>query len=377
MTERNWYQAYMTDGERVMWESEAGRGGLSLRWMDTLRVIATLGFGSWGVMMLCLVLRDKVPDAIGIFMIVVIGLWLGMMLYQFVGPWWRRQRGLHQASYVITDRRILRCRAGVVDGLLLSQLPEPVIREEADGHGTICFWPEAANNQERGSCRANLGNLAGFELRRITHVREVCELLHDLQAKPVPMKTCHEAPFVPLEKGERLLWQGRPDARQCWQSANRENLLGSLWAISLAGGFDVMTITLMGWRADLWPVHLFCLFGVLVGAAMGLIPFLLSYRKICLRAYVLTDSRVLLRDGRYTSEKRLDRGESPLIYLAQGREGTATLMLATLPADGAGRRAFTRQSAESAGYLLAHVCYAAQVMDMVEAAAGAENRSNC
>lgn len=373
MTERNWYQAYMTGGERVMWESEPEKRGLSLYVRDVAVLGALAVAGGWGGFILHMLLTDQnVPIEIQVFMTIIIGLWVLFAAHEFIGPWMARQRGLRSASYVITDRCILRNRAGMVDGLLLSQLPEPILTDEKDGRGTIRFWPEAAGNRERGSCRANLGNMAGFELRQIAHAQKVHDLLRSLKVKAVkPQPICDE-PLLPIEKDERLLWQGRPDKWQCLRSADKSRLPGMAWALTLIGGFDLLIVILVGWQPDIWVVHLLLLGMALVCLLPCLLPFLADVKRLRRMEYVLTDRRVLRRSGKHISEKRLDRGDAPFIYLAQGKDGTATLMLTELSTTPGGRIVFADASWKMEGFQILHIGEAARVMDAVEAASRTE-----
>lgn len=368
MTERNWYQAYMTGGERVMWESEPEKRGLSLYVRDVVMVLALAAAGGWGGFILHMLLSDQdVPVEIQVFMTIVIGLWVLFAAHEFIGTWLTRQRGLHGACYVITDRRILRNRVGMVDGLLLSQLPEPILTDERDGRGTLRFWPVAAGNAEAGSCRANLGNMAGFELRQIARAQEVLELLRSLRAKPVPLRPIHDEPVIPLIQNERLLWQGRPDKWQCLRSADKSRLPGAAWVLTVIGGFDLLVVILVGWQPDIWIVHLLLLGMALVCLLPCLLPFLADVKRLRRTEYVLTDRRALRRSGKFVSEERPDRDDAPLVYLAQGKEGTATLMLTTLATTPGGRIIFADASMTMEGFQLQHVPQAVRVMDALEA----------
>lgn len=263
-----------------------------------------------------------------------------------------------------------------MDGLLLSQLPDPILTEEEDGRGTIRFWPAAANNREYGSCRANLGNMAGFELRNIAQARQVCELLRSLRTKPALLRSLGEEPRIPLAKGERLLWQGQPDRWRCMQKADRSRLPGAAWVVTLCGGFDLLILSLMGWQADMWFLHLILLGIAAVGVVVFLLPFRRSLKNLRETTYVLTDRRILRQSGSFQSEKVLDRGEETYIYMAQGRDGTATLMLAGLSKTPGGHEIFHDRSALMEGFQLLYIAKAAEVMDALEAVAAMHLRDH-
>lgn len=374
MTGRNWYQDYMTDGERVMWESEP----VGFRWSavgrDFAMLLAFAAAVSWGGFILQMLLTDQnVPGEMQAFMLIVIGLWLLMAGHEFIGPWLVRQRGLRSAAYVVTDRRILRRRAGLVDSLLISQLPEPILTDEHDGRGTIRFWSAAANNPESGSCRANMGNLAGFEMRQIPQALKVCELLRGLKEQQPTLRPVAEAPFLPIQPEERLLWQGSPHRWRCLAAADRSRLPGAVWALTVIGGFDLLVVLLVGWQPDIWVVHLVLLGMAAVCLIPCLVPFIRDVRRIRGTRYVLTDRRIQRGSRGYTGEKALDRNDATLVYMAQGKEGVATLMLASHAVTPGGRVTFSDASPTMEGFQLLYVEDAARVMDMIGAALARNN----
>lgn len=386
MLERNWYQDYMTGGERVMWESEAEKHRWTVHSADVAMLLVMLAAGLWGGYLLYLVLSaQNVPVQVCIFWVIMAGLWLMLAAREFLGPWVRRHWGQRHARYVVTDRRILRWRSGWVDSMLLSQLPEPVLVEEKNGRGTLRFWPQAAENTACGIGQANLGSMAGFELRQIARAEEVRRLLREKGKRPERPAAVHEEPFFPLEKGERLLWQGCPDRQRAWRSGDRSRLPGALWVTTLTVSFDLLVVSLVGSHPDMWILHAMLLGIGAVGAASFLIPFRRSVQRIRRTRYMLTDRRAVMQAGGRESEKRLDGGDAPYVYLAQGRGGTATLMLAHLSkgwnahaafTSGEGMQPWHEPAPDSArytsgftgfGFLMLHIPDAAEVADRIEA----------
>lgn len=371
MRDMNWFEPYMTPGERALWTGEPAKRSLSLRAMEAVFLLLTLLAVGWGSFVLYPVLTaEGWPPTVYIVFAVIVGYWILMAVYQFTWPWLRRMKGLHSASYAITDRRILRCRAGLVDGLLLAHLPTPHLALEKDGSGSIRFWPVAAGNRESSSCKANLGNMAGFELSHIPDASQVYDLLCGLKAAHPAVAPIADKPLIPLEAGEKLLWQGSPDSRRCRPEIKADGWLFPSWMIIAAGGFEVMVMLTVGWAEGIWMVYGFLSALVLAGVLMLLIPLQRSRKEMTGAVYAVTDRRILRQQGKRLSGLRLDRGELPPGYMAQGRDGTATLMLCSLPVSHGGTRiTFSDAAGTMEGFQLRQLQEAARVAEIIGAAA--------
>ncbi|MBQ2951936.1 MAG: hypothetical protein IJE07_00095 [Clostridia bacterium] len=378
MTEPGWHLPYMTSGERVLWQTEPETRRLSFRWI-ALGAAAFLALlcVPIGLLAYCALRHYSSPHVPSVIFSVMAACWVGLLLCQGLIPWLLRQMGRKQAEFVVTDRRILRCRGSMVDGLLLHQLPEPILTQEADDTATLTFWPVAARNPEKDSGRANLGSMGGFSMPHIHQADRLLTVLREVRVRHERPRPIADPPLIPLERGEHLLWQGHPTRRD---SGIRQLLSGrpiagesggwlfGTWAIVAPGGFLALLITGIGWQWELWPVYLFLLVMILAGAVTLRFALRQWARHPRQTDYVLTDRRLIRCIDGFISEWPLDRGEAQPVYLAQGQGGTATLMLCSLPTSRTGQRVtFSAAAAVMEGFQLRAIPDAARVADLIAA----------
>ena len=378
MYEPGWHLPYMTSGERILWQTEPEKRRLSFRWI-ALGVSALLALMCIPVGMLLygVLVRHGSPHIPAVFVCVMAGVWLALLLCQYMLPWLLRQLGRRQTEYAVTDKRILRWRGGQVDSVMLHQLPEPTLLHEPDGTSTLIFWPVAAHNPERDSGRVNLGSMAGFSLHHMQHGEQLCRALRETRVKHERPRPIAGEPFLPIEPGERLLWQGEPAKRdrllRNWLSGRPVTgekggwFFGS-WMLAASLGFAGMVLAETGWQWEMWPMYLVLLGMALIGALMLIIPLTRGTRRARHTLYVLTDRRLIRSIDGFVSECRLDRGEALPIYLAQGQGGTATLMLCSFPVSRGGTRVtFSDAAAPMEGFQLRQIGDAARVADLIAA----------
>ena len=118
----------------------------------------------------------------------------------------------------------------------------------------------------------------------------------------------------------------------------------------------------------MWPMYLVLLGMALIGALMLVVSLTRGTGKPRHTLYVLTDRRLIRSIDGFVSECRLDRGESLPIYLAQGQDGVATLMLCSFPVSRGGTRlTFSDAAAPMEGFQLRQIGDAARVAELIAA----------
>lgn len=385
MYEPGWHTPYMTSGERLLWQTEPEARRLSFRWFTLgAAVLLSLICIPVGMLLYEALTRTGSPRMISVVFSVLGACWAALLLCQELVPWLLRQLGRRQPEFVVTDKRILRRRGGLVDGLLLHQLPPPTLTQEADGTATLVFWPTAFHNPERDSGRANLGSMAGFSMPHIHQADRLLAVLQETRMKHERPRPIADEPLIPLERGELLLWQGRPGRRESRlqqmlsgryiAGQNGEWFVGA-WVMLLALGFLALLVIETGWQWELWPVYLLLLTMLLAGAALLTSALQGAARQPRITEYVLTNRRLLRRINGFVSECPLDRGEMLPVYMARGTNGAATLMLCSLPMRPGGRITLSEAAAPMEGFQLRYLPDAARVMDLI-AAVQADAQSN-
>jgi len=378
MYEPGWYLPYMTSGERILWETEPEKRRLSFRWiaLGASALLALMCIPA-GLLLYGVLVRYGSPHIPAVFVCAMAGVWLTLLLCQYLVPWLLRQLGRRQTEYAVTDKRILRWRGGLVDSVLLHQLPEPTLLPEPDGTSTLLFWPVAAHNPERDSGRVNLGSMAGFSLHHVQHGESLCRALRETRVKHEKLREMAREPLLPIEAGERLIWQGEPARRDSllrnWLSGRpvageAGGWFFGAWMLAVSLGFAGMVLAETGWRQDMWPMYLVLLGMALIGALMLVVSLTRGTGKPRHTLYVLTDRRLIRSIDGFVSECRLDRGESLPIYLAQGQDGVATLMLCSFPVSRGGTRlTFSDAAAPMEGFQLRQIGDAARVAELIAA----------
>lgn len=373
MPEPGWHLPYMTSGERVLWQTEPEKRRLTFLPIALLCVLllAALCIPA-GMCLYGLLLRTGSLHGPATVCSIAGAVWLGLAACQALIPWMLRQAGRRHPEYVLTDRRILRSRGGLVDSLLLHQLPEPTLMQEKDGTSTLLFWPAAAHNPEVDAGRANLGGMLGFCIRNTPHGHHICGALRQARVRHERPRPIFDTPLIPLEPGESLLWQGSPTRKR-----PLANLLSGryitgesggwffwAWGLVISVGFSALVLSEIGWQGDIWPMYaMLAAMAALCGGMLAR-PLLRQTRMPRNTAYVLTDRRLIRRIDGHESEIRLDREAGTPIYLACGRSGTATLMLCSLPRQTA---SLSDAAAVMEGFQLTDVPDAARVADLIAA----------
>lgn len=377
MPEPGWYLPYMTSGERVLWQTEPEKRRLSFRLIALFSAVLLAALCiPLGMLLYHALIRSSSPHLPSLVVSIAGALWAGLALCQTLIPWLLRQTGRRHPEYVLTDRRILRIRGNLVDSAMLHQLPEPHITPEKDGTTTLHFWPVAAKNPERDSLRSNLGSLMGLSIRHVQHGPQLLAALKEVRVKHERPRPIGEEPLIPLEKGESLLWQGAPAGRRPLDSLLTGRYITGIsdgwfawsWGLVISVGFGAMVLLEVGWLWDMWPMYALLLIVALTCALMLLGAFRGHTRRPRNVAYVLTDRRLIRRIDGQMSEIRLEREAGTPVYLAQGRSGTATLMLCSLPLSHGGTRVvLPDSSAVMEGFLLRSIPDAARVADLIAA----------
>lgn len=377
MPEPGWHLPYMTPGERVLWQTEPEKrrlGFLPIALLSMGLLISLCipaGMGLYGLFS-----RTGSPKGPALLCSFAGTAWLVLAACQALFPWLLRQMGRRHPDFILTDRRILRNRGNRVDAVLLHQLPAPTLTHHADGTATLTFWPAVAHNPEQDSGRANLGSLLGFTIPRIQHADKLQAALRDTRVKHERPRPIADAPLLPIEPDEVLLWQGQPGSRRPllqrlsgrYIPANSGHWLIGMWIILLAAGFLAMAVTAIGWQRDMWPLYLTLAGMMALGVAVAFAPLIRSLRHTRRTDYVLTNRRIIRRIDGFTSELRLDQPTPLMIYLAGGMGGHATLMLTTLPTHHGGKTIALSDAATSMeGFQLRDIPDAARVADLIAA----------
>lgn len=341
-SEHEWYAPYMQPDETVLWQGKPDKHE-ALAWGELAKGAPMLLMLAWGGYMLYLIFfSDGKPPEIDPTLLVFGGLvvlWMGFAAYiGFIGPL-RHLLQVRNAEYVITSRRILRKIGKVVDGLDGALLPPRHLKRGALHYGDIEFgyWP--VSGPSRISRKPSLAVAASFRLMAIPHVEDVMRLLHGMDASR-PIKPLSDKTDFPLEAGEQLLWQGRPEKTgfplTFSMHLNVDDLFGGLWC-TLLGGIAT-GILILGMVSE-WPdIPLVLLPVLLIFAGVfvyGLYRLGLGSIRIHRRSnreeYAITTRRVIRRTG--SKVESHDLAQDNVLCLCQGRDGCGTIVMgnATAP----------------------------------------------
>jgi len=171
--------------ETVLWEGRPAAFPFFHR-SDLIMIPSYLAFA--GFFAYFLVIRQNTPP--GTFGTIIIVLFSLAILYNVVGLpvlRWLRLRG---SEYVVTDRRVV-VRTTVLGrekehGVWISQLEPPVLRESADGTGSITFGDSGLLDGVSGMGSWNKRDQQPPEFVRIADARTVRDLIAEARAKAAP-----------------------------------------------------------------------------------------------------------------------------------------------------------------------------------------------
>lgn len=325
MTQETWYERYLARGERILWTGTPARH-FPLTQLDGLAIAGPL------IMLLFIWCAAQMPAEEYHFAIVaavwgvvaaicLVPLWLMFSAFVY-RPWLIRH-----TEYVVTDRRILRRRGRMVDSMAFLSMPEPKLERCAKGRGTIRFAHQDVEVAPEQQLRATPNSRSHFSLDHIENAEAVCCLIRAQRDAAVPMQLPHvrDMSLLPVEREERVLWQGRPKLRL------RDALPAPYFFIGA-----MLTVTALMFRLVLHyhpdsipqPVpFLVEAFYLQIGT------FLLIERTVRMlwrcrhAACLITDRRVICKWGRKTSALPLTAVPGTFLAEDDGRLGTLVITL--------------------------------------------------
>lgn len=207
----DWYSPYLQKGESVLWTGRPDKHEI-FDLSELAKGAPMLLFLGWGGFILYLLISDgNVPQGLLIGACAIIGVWLLLVGWTGFGKPLMAMHRLRKTEYVITSRRILRKMGRAVDGLDARSMAEPYLRRGAMHFGTITFGPGLSHPDVRYTRHPSLAIPAAFELRGIPQAARVMEIIAAMDKSAPAAKPLTCASAVPLEAGEQVLWQGRPE----------------------------------------------------------------------------------------------------------------------------------------------------------------------
>ena len=348
VSEHEWYEPYLQPNEEIRWQGQPDKHELGAigEIAKGAPMLLMLGWGGYILHMMLTSANTDHPIAWGFCGIVIV--WMMIAFYIGFGKPLLAMHRLKKAEYVITDRRILRKMGRAVDALDSRCMPAPYLRKGAMHYGTITFGAGSADRNARYTRHPSLALADAFELRAIPEAAKVLEIIASMEKSAAPVKPLSDQPIIPLEKDERVLWQGRPERGSFpltfTMNLNSDKLLGGIWATLLPAAllavFIWLNVSVEAYlvAAPFWCVMLYGLH------CLGLFS-LRIHRQMNHEEYVITDRRVLRRVKQKITERILTRED--VIFLAQGRDSYGTVVIGNL-------RKATRKAARSRNFTLAN-----------------------
>lgn len=330
VSEHEWYEPYLQPDEEVRWKGRPDKHELGAVGEVAKGAPVLLMLG-WGGFMLYLMISDGgVPSPLLWGFCGIIVVWLLIAFFIGFGKPLIAMHRLKKTEYIITNRRILRKMGRAVDALDSRSMPTPYLRKGAMHYGTITFGA-GVDRDARYTRHPSLALAESFELRALPEAAKVLEIIAGMEKSAAPVKPLSDLPFIPLEKGERLLWQGRPEQGSFpltfAMNLNNDKLLGGIWATLLPAALlaaliwlkvpvEVYLFTTPFWCLMIYGLHCLGLFSLRI------------HRRMNHEEYVITDRRVLCRMKAKITERILTRED--VIFLAQGRDGCGTVVIGNL-----------------------------------------------
>ncbi|MEO6082681.1 MAG: hypothetical protein ABIQ18_06200 [Umezawaea sp.] len=171
--------------ETVLWQGRPGAFPYFHR-SDLVMLPFMLAITAFFAYMFIIRSTSRPPGAIGLVFTVVIGV---ATFYNLVGRSVVRWMALRGSEYVVTDRRVV-VRTTVLGrtrerGVWLSLLEPPVLRESADGTGSITFGDSGLFDGWGGAGSWNKRDEQPPEFVRIPDARSVRDLIAEARRKVV------------------------------------------------------------------------------------------------------------------------------------------------------------------------------------------------
>ena len=386
MIEPRWYDPFLTPDERILWEGQPAENPPVFQKEDAKNLLF-LPFLGMGGFMLYTVSTSDPPGWVLWSFGSLIGVWLLFVLLSSLAPLLYRLWLVPGLAYVVTDRRILRYRRGVVDALDVARLPKGRIIPTKDGCGTITFEMEKrptvhvsgagfrvtmTTPQEwlTGMLRTSLATLDSFELFHIAEAEQVLALIRSVETAIPAVRPLMETPLLPLEEGEKLLWQGRPETPPIGFDYDWLSIMPGLFLMG-AGLAAVGAMTFLPRQTADSPLVLQLLFSIpiFVGLYLLIGRSLLERFQMRRTVIVITDRRILRAVGGRV--KAFIPGETIRLGLFQGQHGCGTVLLGDVWAAMSaltlhGHRGGFRLTSEK-GFQLRYIPDAARAMDAINA----------
>lgn len=372
-----WYDPYMTPGEKLLWEGRSA-GHAPVFCVEEGKSLLFLPFLGMGGFMLYTLATSSAPDWILMTFMTLLGVWVLGVLLNTLAPFLYRRWIQPELAYAVTDRRILRYRRGTVDALDIAHLPAGRVLPTREGCGTITFALDqpttvrASGGGVRVSMsmpqdwlssmlRTSIASLNSFDMYHIAEPDSVLALIRSATPSIPDMQPLSDAPLLPLDPGEKLLWQGRPERPPFGFDYDWMSLLPGLFIL----GVGVIGTGILSFGAAWIPIQLvFCL-----PLACGL--YLLAGRAILERiqmrrtVIVVTDRRILRAVG--SKVETFFPGETVRMGLFQGCDGCGSVILGDIWAAAASEEFRNRPMNACRAFQLPFVPDAARCMDAINA----------
>lgn len=314
MPASRWYEAYMTPGETLLWESRPAERPPVFQKEDA-KCLLFLPFLGVGGFMLYTVASSDAPGWLMWGFCAIMGMWVLGVLLSTLAPLLYRLWLTPELAYAVTDRRILRYRRGTVDALDIAHLPQGRVLPTREGCGTITFAIERQTHVHvsgggirfnmslpqdwlSGLLRTSLASLDSFDLYHIAQADRVLALIRGIEPSIPDVQPLSDAPLLPLDPGEKLLWQGRPGRPPFGFDYDWLNILPGLFALGI-GLFVVGVTTFVPRQTGDSPLLIQLLFfiPIFVGLYMVAGRSLLQLINMRRTVIVVTDRRILRAVG--------------------------------------------------------------------------------
>lgn len=379
MPDPRWYDPFMTPGETILWEGNPAENPPIFQKED-LKALLFLPFLVMGGFMLHAIATSDPPELVLWSFGGIIVIWLLGVLFSTLAPLLYRLWLTPGMAYAVTDRRILRYRRGTVDTLDVSHLPRGRVIPTKDGCGTITFAIDEETRihvttggfhvsmhmpQEWLSSllHTSMASLNNFDLYHIAEAESVLAIIRSVEPSIPAPQPLSDAPLLPLEDGEKLLWQGRPGRPPFGFDYDWLNIMPGLFAMGIGVVAQVM---LAPANAPL-ILRLIFVIPIIVGLYLLFGRSLLQRWQMRRTVIVITDRRILRSIG--GKVETFIPGETQRMGLFQGRDGSGTILLGDLWATIQAYRPIGTKNARSfsiyPGFQLRYIPDAARVMDIL------------
>lgn len=342
MPDPRWYAPWITPGETLLWEGRpAERPPLFQK--EDAKCLLFLPFLGVGGFMLYTVAASDAPGWLTWGFCAIVGVWLLGMLLSMLAPLLYRLWLTPALAYAVTNRRILRYRRGTVDALDVAHLPKGRVLPTREGCGTITFAMERQNRMHvsgsgfsvsmsmpqdwlSGLLRTSMGSLDSFDLYHLAQADRVLALIRSVEVSIPQVQPLSDAPLLPLDPGEKLLWQGRPGHPPFGFDYDWLNILPGLFALGI-GLFAVGVMTFLPRQTEDSPLVFQLVFSIpiFIGLYLLIGRSLLQRWQMRRTVVVVTDRRILRAVG--NKVETCTPGETLRMGLFQGREGCGSIIL--------------------------------------------------